>query len=136
MNIDKFKSQHVEILSRIAFLRKLTHAGIEENASDIARELSSMGTVVKVHLAIEDRILYPSLQKDESTAVAAMSKTYQEEMKGIASAYIAFARHWGTAAQLIADPQKFRDEANIVLKTVHTRIVKENTEFYPAIEAL
>jgi hypothetical protein len=136
MNIDKFKSQHVEILSRIASLRKLAHAGIEENAADIARELISMSTVIKGHLAIEDRILYPSLQKDEGTAVAAMSKTYQEEMKGIASAYIAFARHWSTAARLIADPQKFRDEANTVLKTVHTRMVRENTEFYPAIEAL
>lgn len=136
MNIDKFKSQHVEILSRIASLRKLTHAGIEENAADIARELISMSTVVKVHLAIEDRILYPSLQKDEGSAVAAMSKIYQEEMKGIASAYIAFARRWSAAAQLIADPQKFRDEANTVLKTVHMRMVKENTEFYPAIETL
>lgn len=136
MNIDKFKSQHVEILSRIASLRKLTHAGIEENAPEIARELISMSTIVKGHLAIEDRILYPSLLKDEGAAMAAMSKTYREEMKGIASAYIAFARHWSTPAQLFADPQKFRDEANTVLKTVHRRIVKENTEFYPAIEAL
>ena len=136
MNIDKFKSHHVEILSAIKSLRDLTHLGVEENSSEIVRLLSAMSLTIKMHLAIEDRILYPSLRQSENATVSAMSNIYQEEMKGIASAYIKFANHWSNAASLITDPKKFRDEANVVLKTVHSRIMKENTEFYPAVEGL
>ena len=35
MNIEKFKHQHVDILSRIDQLRSLTHAGVEVNAAAI-----------------------------------------------------------------------------------------------------
>ena len=135
MNIDKYKQQHVQILSNIAALRKLTHEGVKQNANEITALIASMSSVIKIHLAIEDRILYPTLRLKENADIARLGMAYQEEMKGIASSYIAFSRRWNTAVELIAHPEKFRDEANVVLKTVHARIVKENTKFYPAIEA-
>lgn len=135
MNVDKFKAQHVEILSGIKSLRELSHHGIETHATEIATLLSSMNRTISSHLAMEDLVLYPALREGESVEMATMSRAYQEEMKGIATAYIKFSRHWNKIT-LAADPQKFRDEANVVLKTVHSRIVKENTQFYPAIESL
>lgn len=134
MEIESFKHQHVEILSAIAALRKYAHAGIKEHAGDIAGLIVSMNTVIKVHLAVEDRVLYPALQEGEDKALADMGRHYQEEMKDIASAYIAFSRHWNTPTQVANDPEKFRAEANTVLRRVHERMQKENTEFYPAIE--
>jgi ElaB/YqjD/DUF883 family membrane-anchored ribosome-binding protein len=86
-------------------------------------------------LAIEDRILYPTLQKGTDQRLADMSRAYQEEMKGIANAYISFARKWGKVAAIAEKAEQFRQEANTVLKTLHTRMQKENTEFYPAVEA-
>lgn len=135
MNVDKFKSQHVEILSEIKSLRDLSHHGIESHSVEIAALLTSMSRTISSHLAMEDLVLYPALREGDSTEMAAMSSAYQEEMKGIASAYIKFARHWDQNT-LAADPQGFRDEANMVLKMIHARIVKENTQFYPAIENL
>ncbi|MGB6007433.1 hemerythrin domain-containing protein [Castellaniella sp.] len=135
MNIDKFKAQHVEILSEIKSLRELSLHGIESHSAEIAALLASMSRTISSHLATEDLVLYPVLREDKSAKIAAMSSAYQEEMKGIATAYIKFSRHWNQVT-LAADPQKFRDEANIVLKMVHSRIVKENTQFYPAIESL
>lgn len=135
MNIDRFKAQHVEILKDIKSLRELSHHGIESHSTEIAALLTSMSRKISSHLAIEDLTLYPSLRESESTKMVAMSRAYQEEMKGIATAYIKFSRHWNPIT-LAADPQKFRDEANVVLKMVHSRIVKENTQFYPAIESL
>lgn len=135
MDIDRFKKQHVDILDGIASLRRLAHAGVAENAQEIARRVTALSSVVTMHLAIEDRILYPALQHGENPQLAAMGKAYQDEMKGIASSYIAFSRKWGTAATLVAQADEFRQEANRVLKTVYDRMQKENTEFYPAIEA-
>lgn len=136
MNIDRFKQQHVEILSAIHALRKLAHQGIAEHAVDITDELKSLARVVTQHLAVEDRILYPSLEKGSDEKVARMSASYQADMKGIASGFIRFSRHWADARQLASQPEAFRSEANIVLKRVHERLQRENREFYPAIEAM
>ena len=136
MNIDRFKQQHVEILSAIHALRKLAHQGIAEHAVDITDELKSLARVVTQHLAVEDRILYPSLEKSGDNKVARMSASYQADMKGIASGFIRFSRHWTDARQLASQPEVFRNEANIILKQVHERLQRENREFYPAIEAM
>lgn len=136
MDIDRFKHQHVDILSGIAALRKLAHRGVEDHAVDIAHELKALSAVVTAHLAIEDRILYPSIRRSGNARMANMAESYQTDMKGIASAFINFARRWSNAQTLAQHPQDFRDEANTVLKDVHERMVRENREFYPAIEAL
>lgn len=135
MDIERFKQHHTEILNGIEELRRYTHAGVHEHARDIAQSIESLSSTVKLHLAIEDRILYPSLQKGGDPHLAAMSREYQEDMKGIASEYIAFSRRWNSAAALKADAETFRAEANVVLKALYMRMLRENTEFYPAIEA-
>lgn len=136
MEIHRLKHQHAQILDGIAALRNLAHAGIQEHAQEIAKHITALSSVVKLHLAIEDRILYPTLQTGKNAALAAMSKTYQDDMKGIASAYIAFSRHWSSAEIVAEQAEQFRTEANSVLKTLYTRVQKENAEFYPAIEAM
>ncbi|CAM5190414.1 hypothetical protein CDEF62S_03906 [Castellaniella defragrans] len=134
MNIDRFKDHHVRILSGIHTLRTLAHEGIENRALDIAHELKALAQVVTQHLAIEDRILYPLLEKSGDDRMADMSRRYQDDMRGIATAFINFARHWSSATQVAAQPEGFRAEANEVLKAVHERMLRENREFYPAIE--
>ncbi|SHI18909.1 hemerythrin domain-containing protein [Pollutimonas bauzanensis] len=136
MDIERFKHQHVEILDGIASLREFAHAGIKEHAYEIARAVVALSTVVKLHLAIEDRILYPALQNGPDARLAEMGRAYQDDMKGIANAYIAFSRRWTAAAIIAEKAEQFRAEANVVLKTLHGRMQKENTEFYPAIEAM
>jgi len=136
MDIDRFKHQHVDILSGIAALRKLAHQGIVDHAVDIAHELKALSTVITTHLAIEDRILYPSLRRSGNAAMASMAQDYQDDMKGIANAFINFARRWSNTTQLTRNPEQFRDEANTILRDVHARMLRENREFYPAIEAL
>ena len=136
MDIDRFKQQHDEILRRIDTLRRLTHAGVSHNAKSIAEEVRALGKVVTLHLAIEDRILYPAVQKASNAELAAMGAAYQDEMKGIANRYIRFTNQWSDALKLAANPDAFRDDANTVLKDVYLRMQRENHEFYPAIESL
>lgn len=136
MDIDRFKQQHIDILRRIDTLRTVVHQGIEMNARTIAQQVHELGTVVKLHLAIEDRILYPAAVKAADTRIAAMAETYQQEMKGIANAYIRFTLKWSDAGKVAAEPEGFRVDANTVLKNVYQRMQRENHEFYPAIESM
>ena len=135
MNIDKFKHQHVEIISYISILRALTKSGIRENATEIARSIVSMSSTIRLHLAVEDKVLYPALQNADDAALASMGRQYQDEMTSIAAAYHDFARRWNTAATVSQNPEGFRSDANNVLKVLHDRMRRENTDFYPLIEA-
>ena len=136
MDIDRFKHQHVDILQRIDDLRKLTHNGIPANSHSIAQRIHDLGKVVTLHLAIEDRILYPAVRQAENAHIAAMGEAYQEEMKGIANRYIRFTNTWSDPARVAAEPDAFRAAANTVLKDVYQRMQRENREFYPAIERM
>ena len=136
MNIDKFKQQHIEIIGSVTALRQLARGGIIENAAEIAQSIVSMSSIIKLHLAVEDNMLYPVLRDGNNAAMARMSKKFQDEMDAIASAYMNFSRNWNHVAKVAGDPEGFRSEANIVLKTLHERMQRENTIFYPAIEAL
>ena len=135
MNIDKFKQQHVEILSCIAALRTQVRSGISANAVAISGLIISMSSIIKLHLAVEDSMLYPALQGSNNAALARMGKRFQDEMTNIASGYLDFARRWNSASRVAHDPEGFRADANSVLRVLHDRMQKENTDFYPAIEA-
>jgi DUF438 domain-containing protein len=135
MNIDKFKNQHVEILTCISELRTLVKNGIRNNAEEIARMIISMSSIIKLHLAVEDKILYPALQSANNASLAKMGKRFQDEMTSIARAYLDFARKWNAASTLAKNPEEFRSDANSVLRVLYERMRKENTDFYPVIEA-
>ncbi|MCA1857494.1 hemerythrin domain-containing protein [Massilia oculi] len=136
MNIEKFKHQHTDILSSIARLRQLSHAGVAENAAAIAAQIVEVSGIIKLHLAVEDRSLYPALEASADTRLVNMSRAYRTEMQDIAQAYLGFAAKWNTARQVAREPEGFRRDANQVLRHLFERIKREDREFYPAIDAV
>jgi iron-sulfur cluster repair protein YtfE (RIC family) len=78
MNIDKFKHQHVEILTGISALRVLAKSGIRDNAAAISERIIAMSSIIKLHLAVEDTMLYPALQNGKNALLARMGKKYQD----------------------------------------------------------
>jgi len=135
MNIDKFKQQHIEIINCITELRHRAREGIAENAVEISKLIIAMSSIIKLHLAVEDKILYPALQELNNSALTKMGNKFQNEMITIASTYIDFAQKWNSANNVAKYPEEFRSEANKVLKLLHDRMQRENIDFYPAIEA-
>jgi hypothetical protein len=134
MNIDRFKENHVQILDSIATLRGLARAGIVDNAERIAERIISMSAVIKVHLAAEDRAIYPAIEASADGRLAELGRRFQAEMVSIAADYTAFARQWNTAGRVRADPEGFRAQANVVLRALHERMQREDRDFYPAVE--
>lgn len=134
MNLDRFKQQHVEILQTIAQMRKHVHAGIPENADAIARGIMALRTKVNLHLSVEDRVLYPQIHKLDDERLVRLAKTYQDEMQGLAGAFVEFCSRWTFAKAIAAQPEEFRQDANTVMKALHERVQRENTEFYPRLE--
>ena len=136
MNIDKFKQQHLAILAAIDDLRQLARGGVAAQAQAIAGKIVAMSGLIKLHLAVEQRYLYPAAQASGVATVARMGRAYENEMHGIAGAYLEFAGRWNTPVRLEAEPDAFRSEANSVLHALYQRMRREDSELYPAIETL
>ncbi|MEZ0601090.1 hemerythrin domain-containing protein [Paraburkholderia sp. IW21] len=136
MNIDKFKHQHIEIMEAVAELRNLVKSGVAEHAEQIARKIISMSGIIKLHLSVEDTVLYPALRKSRDPLHLALGNRYQSEMDGLAAAYMKFAGKWLSARQIADDADGFKYDANVVFKALHERIQKENAELYPALEQI
>ena len=136
MNIDKFKQEHVAILSAIDQLRTLARAGVASQSQAIAAQIVAMSGMIKLHLAVEQRYLYPAAQACGLATVARLGRQYESEMHGIAGAYLDFAGRWNTPVRLAAEPEAFRSEANTVLHALYQRMRREDRELYPAVEAL
>ena len=136
MNIDKFKQQHLAIRAAIDDLRQLARGGVAAQAQAIAAHIVAMSGLIKLHLAVEQRYLYPAAQACGLATVARLGRQYESEMHGIAGAYLDFAGRWNTPVRLAAEPEAFRSEANTVLHALYQRMRREDRELYPAVEAL
>jgi hypothetical protein len=134
MNIDKFKREHVDLLAAVNALRELVQIGVQEHADAILNQLVAMSSVIKLHLAAEDRVLYPALMGATDPLVAQTGKRFQEEMGDLAQAYAAFVSRWNLVSKISHDPEGFRSDANNVFKALHLRVQRENRELYPLAE--
>lgn len=134
MNLERFKSDHVAILSSVTELKRLVQAGIHENADSIASTIVKMSSTIKLHLAVEDNMLYPALAKSANPEAARKGQAFQSEMGSIANAYLAFARKWNLGSLVAAQPEVFRADANGIFKALQQRIQRENEELYPLAE--
>jgi hypothetical protein len=131
MDIDKYTNDHVQILRAVTDLKALAKGGIAQNADPIAKSIVGMSATIKLHLAAEDRYVYPTLANSANPVVANLGTKFLRQMGGIAAAYAEFAGKWNRAASVAADPEGFREHANAIFKALHERIQRENEELYP-----
>lgn len=135
MNIDKLMNDHAEILRQVDSLRSLSRKGIAENATGLAKGVVGMSSLIKLHLAAEERALYPALKRSGDAALAQLGTRFQTDMGPIAVAFGAFAQHWNTAQSIRSDAEGFRRAANETLRCLFERVRLENRDFYPVVQA-
>lgn len=134
MDISRFMSHHVDILRTVKEMRDHSQTGVAEHANDIAKAIMQLRSKVSLHLATENKVLYPAIYALQDAEVTKLAHDFQDEMDGLAQAFEAFCQRWRHAKALADDPEGFRRDANTVIKALHQRIQRENTHFYPRLE--
>ncbi len=134
MNIDKYRTDHVEIMRLVAGLKQLVLAGVEKQPDTIAQKVVAISSTIKLHLAIEDQVLYPALKRSSLPEVAKTALRFQQEMGPIAVDFSAFARRWNTGHKVVAEPGVMRLDAIAMVERIHRRMQQENRELYPLAE--
>lgn len=108
---------------------------IPAEAAEAARRLAKLTGVLQLHLAAEDKSLYPRLKASGDAEVAETASRFMDEMGGLARAYGDFDAKWRSEAAILSDPAGFRSQTAEVVAALSTRIARENKELYPLADA-
>jgi hypothetical protein len=134
---DTFRKHHAEIMTIAREINGILGSTIPANSAETIRmQLSRLAGLVNLHLAMEDKALYPALLAHNDATVAATARRFNDEMGSVAAAFVAYIKAWPTAAAISADAVRFTTESKAVFNALSKRIHRENTELYVLLDAI
>ena len=134
---DSFRKQHDEILNIAREINGMLGSTIGDSAAEKIRSLlSRLAGLVNVHLAMEDKALYPTLLAHRDASVAGTARRFNEEMGSLAATFVGYINAWPNAAAIKADPARFTTDSKAVFNALSKRIHKENVELYVLLDAV
>jgi hypothetical protein len=134
---DSFRKQHDEIMAIAREINGMLGSTIgDEAAENIRALLSRLAGLVNLHLAMEDKALYPTLLAHSDASVAATARQFNEEMGSVAAAFVAYIKAWPTASAIKADTARFTTESKAIFNALSKRIHRENVELYVLLDAV
>ncbi|MDJ0278338.1 hemerythrin domain-containing protein [Sphingomonas sp. 2R-10] len=121
-------AEHAELLAVIGDL--LRHAARRpQPVADIAQLRWRLSRLLLAHLAKEDRLLHPMLQRGGDPVAAALSHRFEEEMGGLSDGFKAYMQDWD-AQRIAADPGGFETATRSLATALSDRIRREETQLY------
>lgn len=137
MNLSRYHEQHSGIHSQLADLkRRLEPAAFAADPAQARQSLVTLAARLNIHLAFEDKALYPPLLGNADPAVQSLTRRYMDEMGGLKEALAAHLKRWLTLQKVQDEPGTFQDETRSLLQALERRLAAEDQEFYPALERL
>lgn len=134
---DNFRKQHVEILTIAREINQQLGPELsEQEAGAIRRQLSKLHGIVGLHLAMEDKSLYPSMLQSKDADARSLAQQYADEMGGLALAFNTYMQTWGSNAAVSLAAAEFTEQTKGIFNALSKRIHRENTQLYPIADAL
>ncbi len=132
---DNFRRQHtdlVEVVNKMTDM--LTPASLRDNAAAMRSLLSELSGKLKVHLTMEDEVLYPALQKHEDENVRKTAQQFFDEMGGLKTVFSEYVQRWPNSESIESNAEDFVNETKEIFTALASRIKKEDEELYKLFE--
>lgn len=129
-NINNLTRQHIEILEMIYNIRELMNKDLEEESSEIAKNINLLSGKLKIHLESEDKFLYPNLLKNENEKIKNIAKCYIDEMGDIFNIFNNYKNQFNTRSKIINNKDNFVINTKEVFDKIEKRMKKEDKELY------
>jgi hemerythrin-like domain-containing protein len=129
--------QHQEIMAVAQQLSgKLKPAAVQADAAGVRSLLSEMIGKLKLHLAMEDKSLYPALLEAKDAKVVATCRKFMSEMGGIADVVKKYGETYSSPQALASNPDDFIRDTKGLLAALSERVRREESDLYPMAEKL
>jgi len=127
---DNFRRQHQDLLAMVGEIMGMVKTAGARDARELRNQLSALAGKLTVHLAMEDKALYPRLVQLDVENSRSVAKAFQKEMGGLAEGFAEYNQKWQINA-IAADWAGFARETQTLFGTIGRRIARENSELYP-----
>ncbi len=133
---ERFRRQHEE-LQRLGteLAASLSKKTIASEAARVRRLFARFAGKVAVHAAMENEALYPRLLAHANPAIRSTASALYDEVGQLYACVRAHAARWPSVASIEGEPGAFVDETRALLLRLATRMVRENEELYPLVDA-
>ena len=134
--IEKLKSQHKELLQVVnEFSTILDDVGSMDKAVKARAFLYKLGSLLDIHLKVEDKLLYPILIKSPNPKVQNTALAFANEMGDIAKNLGLYLEKWTTSVQIADGAEDFMKETKALVSVLFKRIDREDNELFPLLIA-
>jgi hypothetical protein len=133
--IENLTRQHRELVRTATEMFGWLDAGKlrTRGAADVHRALSSLSGILKVHLAMEDRSLYPHLVNHRDLELRTLAVRFLDERAALRDRYDAYQHRWPSAIAIERDADRFIDDSREILGMLWTRMKTEDDVLHPQI---
>lgn len=130
---DNLRRQHDELVSIVTSISNhiSTESSVTEKAGEIRQLLSKLAGKLKMHLAMEDKILYPKILNNGDDAGKKTAKNFLNEMGQIGDVFKTYIDTYSTEKEIKHNPNDFINNTVELFKSLADRIEKENKILYP-----
>lgn len=128
---DRFRAEHEQLLDMARQLQ--SHLDPVRLAADASAARTCLGKLMGrlvLHLATEDKVLYPEFAASQDPKVAAIGRRFASEMASTVPLVTAYNDKWATPSAIKRDPHAFIAETRKILSVLADRIRRENQELY------
>ena len=136
MRTSTLRRQHQAAIDLIERLRSAARSPGVLDAVVLTDLLAKLAGLLRIHFAMEDRVLYPAMLACPDDRTSRTAKAFQSEMGGISAAFAAFMDRWRARATIQSDPSIFIDECHPILAALVERIEREDHELYTLADVM
>ncbi len=116
-------------------IRELDQTSSVSSQAELSRKtLARLAGILKVHLAMEDQVLYPQMLQNEDPGVRATALEYQTTMGELSPKFNAFYTKWNQRNAMEMDYEGFRAEWAIISHALNARMSLEDKNLYDLVD--
>jgi len=132
--VDLLRNQHYELLDIASALSlHLQIDRIAETPEVVHELLSNLMGQLRVHLAMEDRGLYPLLMERGDEEVKRLTRDFMDDVSGLSTRTRKYSLRWSLPRLIVEHPRDFARETRELLQELSHRIDREENQLYPLL---
>ncbi len=131
MDIPLLISQHAEISSIVKQIEDEMLTDNLINSEKVRDSISILIQKISIHLAIEDKTIYPMAKESNNQALAQIAGILENEISSLANDFMAYNDKWATPGKIDELQTEFISETKNIFARLKKRITLEEEEFYP-----
>ncbi|NMA84217.1 MAG: hemerythrin domain-containing protein [Epulopiscium sp.] len=135
LNVTSLERQHHDIANIMEGIKDHLNKNVQiEDTFHIAMQINMLAGKLKIHLNTEDEHMYPLLLADGDKEIKEMAKLYMDEMGYINEEFAKYKNSFNTKSKIEKNVENFKAETKRIFEILENRVLKEETELYPAIK--